>query len=83
MIDTENKIITDTKPKKVGDDITLDTMDVVLSIPIDTCAVELTCVILQEDNTLLKVHQRISAASIYKAREDYLRLIGFIKESPD
>ena len=83
MIDTENKRITDTKPKKVGDDITLDTMDVVLPVPTDTCAVELTCVILQEDNTLLKVHKRISATSIYKAREDYLRLIGFIKESQD
>jgi len=65
----------ETKPN-VGDAIELDEMDIMLAVPKDACALEVTVIMMDDNNETYKVSKRISPAELTKAREDFVNYIG-------
>lgn len=56
--------------------IELDEMDIMLRVPAGACALELTAIMMDEDNKTYKVSRVITPAELFRARENFLKYIG-------
>ena len=53
-------------------EVELQEMNIILRIPENTAALEITAKIIGEDGELLKVAKKLSVQDIFKARQDFL-----------
>ena len=56
--------------------VELKEVDIMLRVPADACALELTAIMIDKDYKTYEVSRRISPAELSKAREDFLTYIG-------
>ena len=56
--------------------VELDEMDIMLRVPADACALELTAIMMDENHKTYEVSRVIIPAALFRARDNFLKYIG-------